>query len=90
MIVSDDAFKADIMREMGKICGFKQGVTSAYHPQANGKVERLHRDMKAYLKIWGEKPGSGTEFYQRLFLHIITPQVEGMGTVQHFSHLDEK
>jgi hypothetical protein len=57
MIVSDNAFKTEVMKEMGKICGFKQGVTSAYHPQANGKVERLHRDMKAYLKIWGEKSG---------------------------------
>ena len=30
--------------------GIKQPHTTAYHPQANGMVERLHRQLKDSLK----------------------------------------
>ena len=30
--------------------GVKMQRTSAYHPQANGMIERLHRQLKNFLK----------------------------------------
>jgi RNase H-like domain found in reverse transcriptase/Reverse transcriptase (RNA-dependent DNA polymerase)/Integrase core domain/Integrase zinc binding domain len=35
---------------MARRLGFKHVVTSAYHPQANGMVERLHRQIKESLR----------------------------------------
>jgi transposase InsO family protein len=32
---------------MAKAVGFQHVTTSAYHPQANGLVERFHRQLKA-------------------------------------------
>jgi transposase InsO family protein len=32
------------------VLGFKHVFTTAYHPQANGMVERLHRQMKEALR----------------------------------------
>ena len=74
MIVSDNAFHAEPMTELAKVCGFKQGFTAAYHPQGNGKIERLHRDLKAYLKIWVEKSGEWDRFLPGfVFTHNNTP-----------------
>jgi transposase InsO family protein len=35
---------------MAKAVGFQHVTTSAYHPQANGLVERFHRQLKAVLR----------------------------------------
>ena len=36
--------------ELGKLLGLKLHNTTAYHPQPNGMVERLHRQLKSALK----------------------------------------
>ena len=38
-----------------KLCGVKQRITFAYHPQANGLVERMNRTIQSrLLKVLGE------------------------------------
>jgi cleavage and polyadenylation specificity factor subunit 1 len=43
-------FSSDIFKTLSRICGIKLSHTTAYHPQCNGKVERLHRSIKSALK----------------------------------------
>lgn len=42
-------FRSKLFRELSKLTGFKHSSTTAYHPQANGMVERFHRQLKASL-----------------------------------------
>ena len=42
---------------MGKTLSIKNINTTAYHPQANGLVERFHRTLKASLMATGEASG---------------------------------
>ena len=39
-----------IMSNLEQLTGFKQKVTSAYHPQSNGLDERLNQTLKAALQ----------------------------------------
>lgn len=43
-------FESQLFNELAKLCGAKHVRTTAYHPQANGLIERFHRTMKAALK----------------------------------------
>lgn len=42
-------FVNDVSRELHRMCGVEQRITSAYHPQANGLVERQNRTIKTAL-----------------------------------------
>jgi len=42
-------FESELWREFCKLLGARQISTCAYHPQSNGLVERLHRQLKAAL-----------------------------------------
>ncbi|XP_031333583.1 uncharacterized protein LOC116163666 [Photinus pyralis] len=39
-------FEAALFQSLSKLIGFKRIRTTAYHPQANGMVERFHRQLK--------------------------------------------
>lgn len=43
-------FTSVLWSECNKLLGIVHHTTTAYHPQANGMVERLHRQLKAALK----------------------------------------
>ena len=51
-IISDQGsqFESDLWRELMHLLGTTRHRTTAYHPQANGLVERFHRSFKDRLR----------------------------------------
>ena len=43
-------FTSHLWAALNKLLGISASTTTAYHPQANGMVERFHRQLKASLK----------------------------------------
>lgn len=43
-------FEAELFQRMTQLTGSKHIRTTAYHPQANGMVERFHRQLKTAIK----------------------------------------
>ncbi|KAK3792618.1 hypothetical protein RRG08_035952 [Elysia crispata] len=43
-------FTSSLWTQLNRLLGVDTKMTTAYHPQANGMVERLHRQLKAGLK----------------------------------------
>jgi len=43
-------YEAELFRQLTQLTGSHHIRTTAYHPQANGLVERLHRQIKAAIK----------------------------------------
>ncbi|GFO45478.1 Pol polyprotein [Plakobranchus ocellatus] len=43
-------FTSALWTQLNNLLGINANTTTAYHPQANGMVERLHRQLKASLK----------------------------------------
>lgn len=43
-------FTSDLWGSLAKLLGVRHSRTTAYHPQANGLVERFHRHMKSALR----------------------------------------
>ena len=42
-------FTSELWKQMGSMLGIKMNNTTSYHPQANGLVERLHRQLKGSI-----------------------------------------
>ena len=57
-------FSSDIFKQLTKHWGIKVIMTTPYHPEANGLVERLHRRLKESLIALGSE--SPNEWYWRL------------------------
>lgn len=50
-VISDrgSQFESELFQELSSIVGFHRLRTTAYHPQSNGMVERMHRTMKTAI-----------------------------------------
>lgn len=48
-------FESNLFRTLSNMAGMSHIRTTAHHPQANGMVERLHRQLKASLKCHGDQ-----------------------------------
>jgi cleavage and polyadenylation specificity factor subunit 1 len=42
-------FESKLFHSLAKLCGIQLSRTTAYHPAANGLVERFHRTLKAAI-----------------------------------------
>ena len=43
-------FESDLFKSMAKLLGLENKITTAYHPQVKGMIERQHRTIKSSLK----------------------------------------
>jgi transposase InsO family protein len=48
-------FESSLFHALSNVTGMTHLRTTAYHPQANGMVERLHRQLKAALRCHGDE-----------------------------------
>ena len=48
-------FAARFMRALYKRLGIETGLTTAYHPEGNGKVERKNQEVEQYLRLFTNK-----------------------------------
>ena len=46
----DTLFTSAFFKHLTSICGVKHGLTTSYHPQADGQVERVHRTLGDMLR----------------------------------------
>ncbi|UYV80030.1 hypothetical protein LAZ67_18001469 [Cordylochernes scorpioides] len=51
-VISDQGtqFTSQLFKYLTTLCGIKLRHSTAYHPQCNGKIERLHRTIKAAIR----------------------------------------
>ena len=54
----DTRFTSQIWTELMKRLGIKLKMTTAYHPQTDGQVERLNQDIAQYLRHYVQKNGT--------------------------------
>ena len=46
-------------KELGKLLNYNLSLSTAYHPQSNGKTECVNQEVETYLRIFcGSNPGS--------------------------------
>ncbi|UYV76053.1 hypothetical protein LAZ67_13002335, partial [Cordylochernes scorpioides] len=51
-VISDRGkqFTSQLFKDLTTLCGIKLRHSTAYHPQCNGKIERLHRTIKTAIR----------------------------------------
>ncbi|KAK4474308.1 hypothetical protein MN116_000394 [Schistosoma mekongi] len=64
-------FESELFSNLAKLLGSNRIRCTAYHPQANGMVERFHRQLKAAL-ICHSNPSQWTQFLPLVMLGIRT------------------
>ena len=55
-------FTSDLWKELNTLLGIQTHNTTAYHPMANGLVERLHRQLKSSIMA----RSTGTDWLDQL------------------------
>lgn len=64
-------FESKLMAEVNNLLGASRIRTTAYHPQANGLVERFHRQLKTSIRC-AEESGSWSQVLPLVLLGIRT------------------
>lgn len=64
-------FESELFTQLTKLLGIRKIHTTAYHPQANGMVERFHRQLKTSIRASGDS-NHWTEFLPFILLGIRT------------------
>lgn len=57
-------FTSSSMKKVAKRFRIKQDITSAYHPQSNGWIERSHHVLAEYLKLYLENTKNWDEWVE--------------------------
>ncbi|XP_043229131.1 uncharacterized protein LOC122385144 [Amphibalanus amphitrite] len=55
VLIPGSQFESHLWQELSAILGCTRHRTTSYHPQANGLVERVHRQLKAALRAHGNE-----------------------------------
>jgi len=45
-------FVAGMMRELNNLLGIQTKLSTAYHPQTNGQIERINQELEQYLRVF--------------------------------------
>ena len=53
-IISDRGlqFMAELMRELNQILGIESKMSTAFHPQTDGQMERVNQELEQYLRMF--------------------------------------
>jgi len=53
-IISDRGpqFVAGIMKELNRMLGIETKLSTAFHPQTDGQIERMNQELKQYLRMF--------------------------------------
>jgi len=43
---------AGLMRELNQILGIKSKMSTAFHPQTDGQMERVNQELEQYLRMF--------------------------------------
>ena len=80
-ILSDrgSQFTSKLWDALLKLYGIKRRLSTSYHPQRNGCVERLHRSLKNGLKARCKKPNDWYFELPSVLLGLRTAPKEGLG-----------
>ena len=70
-------FEASLFTSLSNLLGSKRIRTTAYHPCANGLVERFHRTLKAAMRAQPD-PSNWTEFLPLIMLTLRTTVKEDL------------
>ncbi|GBN21475.1 Transposon Ty3-G Gag-Pol polyprotein, partial [Araneus ventricosus] len=73
-------FESDLFHALAKFLGIRKQRTTAYHPAANGIVERFHRQLKAALKCSLESTEKWIQKLPTILLGIRTALKEDIGS----------
>jgi len=45
-------FVAELMRELNQMLGIKSKMSTAFHPQTDGQMERVNQELEQYLRMF--------------------------------------
>lgn len=85
-ILSDQGqnFMSKLFKNMCKLFGIKKLRTSAFRPQSNGSIERMHRSLKEYLRHFIEEDQKNWDEFLKLACFAHNSSVHSSTKLQPF------